>query len=120
MYLTLSLFPLSHTLSLLHPVRALGCSGGPEPPALATRTAAAKPRDESTWPGSARPARVVLGMRPDLSVLPVRARLGRCENGKLISPIDSVQPTMAPEFWYQQHTLDCDVHYLNCHMIDIV
>ncbi len=27
---------------------------------------------------------------------------------------------MDPEFWYQQHTLDSDVHHLNRHMIDII
>ncbi len=26
---------------------------------------------------------------------------------------------MDPEFWYQQHTLDSDVHHLNRHMSDI-
>ncbi len=27
---------------------------------------------------------------------------------------------MDPEFWYQQHTLDSDVHHLNRHTIDAV
>ena len=27
---------------------------------------------------------------------------------------------MDPEIWYQQHTLDSDLHHLNRHMIDIV
>ncbi len=33
---------------------------------------------------------------------------------------DIMRMHMDPEFWYRQHNLDRDAHYLNRHMIDMV